>query len=251
MSDSSSRLATVGGVGTSVGGSACNPAVTSRRETVPVAATETIDAETFMSLEALARKAADDSMGVKGAPRDGIGEDQFDALACDLLRIGIRAFHAFDRELTVSAGDAFNHAYRSMRGYRGGSFTEGPYIDWLRTNIRDDRFEPKASTSVTATGELPDGAVTPHQSFDELVSEVSARLSTRSLDALYRFGRPIVEDGMRVREVAEEHDVAPEYVRGRLAELGRELGVAPDADAADLDVELGEVLTWTTTEVAV
>src|SRR5262245_58948630 len=100
--------------------------------------------ETFLSLEALARRGAYDSMGKKGAPRDGLSEDQFDSLSCHLLGIGIRAFRAYDRELSISEGDAFNHAYRSMRGYSGGHFTEGPYIDWLRTNIRDSRFEPDA-----------------------------------------------------------------------------------------------------------
>lgn len=228
----------------------CNPA--SRGIFARSVQTETpaLDAETFTSLEALAQKAVVDSMAVKGAPRDGIGEDQLDALACHLLRIGIRAFHAFDRELTVSAGDAFNHAYRSMRGYRGGAFTEGPYIDWLRSSIRDSRFEPDGTTSVTATGELPDGGFTPPKSFDELASEVSSRLTTRTLDALYRFGRPIVEDGMRIREIAIEHDVAPAYVRERLAELGAELGLEVDDDDEEPDVDLQEILSWTTTEVA-
>ena len=93
--------------------------------------------------------------------------------------------------------------------------TEGPYIDWMRTHVRDARFDPEMSTSVTETGELPEepDGVLAGGTFDEAVLDVSWGLSTRALWTLHHLARPIAQGrpravvagelGIEVREALE------------------------------------------------
>jgi hypothetical protein len=190
--------------------------------------TAALDEVTFVSLEKLARQAAYDSMDAKSAPRDGIGEDQFDALSCHLLGVGIRAFNSFDGSLTVSEGDAFNHAYRSMRGYRSGRMTEGPYIDWLRTNVRDSRFEPEGSTSVTVTGELPESEMYEESALEVVAEQYAGGLSERDAWTL-RHVATALATGLTLREV----------VQGLLGDLADALAPQLPERAVTLSPDLG------------
>jgi hypothetical protein len=217
---SSRRLATVTDVGTSVGDSACNPAPRGIFAPSDSARTPDLDADTFLSLEALSRKAANDSLQAKGGH---LADDQFDSLAVHMLEIGARAFGRFDPELTVSDRDGFSFAYRAMRGYRGGRFTEGPYIDWLRSNVRDSRFEPEGSTSVTETGELPERPALDPESFERAVEDASASLSSRALWTLHHVMRPIATEGKSRVLVALEVGIPLAEVFDRLDELESEL----------------------------
>lgn len=182
--------------------------------------TADLDAETFVRLEKLSRKAANDSLGARGGH---LAEDQFDSLAVHLLGIGVRAFERFDSALTVSDRDGFSFAYRSMRGYRQGLFTEGPYIDWLRANIRDSRFEPEGETSVTQTGELPERPALDQESFERAVEDASAALSSRALWTLHHVMRPIATQGRSRVAVALDLAIPLGEVFDRLEELESEL----------------------------
>jgi hypothetical protein len=89
-----------------------------------------------------------------------------------------------------------------MRGYRKGRFTEGPYVDWLRTHIRDSRFEPIGSAQVTETGVLPE-----HESYEEpglehVVESYARGLSERGAWTL-RYVATALASGVHLVEVIE------------------------------------------------
>lgn len=113
-----------------------------------------LDEGAFIRLEKLSRKAAYDSLR---AHAGYLADDQLDSLAIYLLGLGIRAWERYDERLAGGISRE-THAYRAMRGYHKGRCTDGPYIDWLRTHVRDSRFEPEGSVAVTESGELPEGS---------------------------------------------------------------------------------------------
>lgn len=156
-----------------------------------------LDQGTFVSLEAMSRKAANDSLSAKGGH---LADDQFDSLAVHLLGIGIRAFERFDETQTMSDRDGFSFAYRAMRGYRDGRFTEGPYVDWLRTSVRDSRFEPDAVTAVTETGELPERHEIDAQALEAVVEHYAGGLPEREAWTLRHVATAIAE-GLTLVEV--------------------------------------------------
>jgi hypothetical protein len=138
-------------------------------------ATLALDEETFVRLEKLSRKAANDSLGSHGAH---LAEDQFDSLAVHLLSLGVRAWKRYDVELAGGVSQE-THAFRAMRGYRQGLFTDGPYVDWLRTHVRDLRFEPKGSISVTELGELPESVALEAAEIETVIAHYALGLAER------------------------------------------------------------------------
>lgn len=157
-----------------------------------------IDEATFLRLEKLSRSAALDSMSAKGGY---LADDQFDALAASLLEIGVRAFERYDPELAGGVAQE-TYAYRAMRGYRGGQLTEGPYTDWLRTNVRDSRFEPDMVTSLTDTGDLPELEEAERMAIDDLVERHARGLNERDAWTL-RHVAAALAGGLRLEEVIE------------------------------------------------
>jgi hypothetical protein len=89
-----------------------------------------------------------------------------------------------------------------MRGYRDGRFTDGPYVDWLRTNVRDSRFEPEAVASVTDTGELPDNPSPEADAIDAVIESLAGGLSERSAWTL-RHVASALAGGLTLDEVCE------------------------------------------------
>jgi len=134
-----------------------------------------LDAETFVRLEKLSRKAANDALQAHGGH---LSEDQFDSLAMHVLGLGVRAYEAYDEALSGGVGRD-TYAFRAMRGYRYGSFTDGPYVDWLRTNIRDSRFEPEGSISLTELGDLPERMSEHEHAPEEVAEHYAVGLSER------------------------------------------------------------------------
>lgn len=191
-----------------------------------------------MSLERLSRKAASESLRALGAHLDE--DDRFDALAVHLLGVGVRAWGEHDVERAGGVSRE-TFAFRRMRGWRSGSFTNGPTIDWIRSTVCDSRFEPTSSTSVTASGEVPEVEVLDGRDFDAAVLEASAGLSTPALWALHHVARPRAE-GLPLRVVADRLGMSVGETRARLERLRDELGMparawelAADLSRVDLD----------------
>lgn len=157
-----------------------------------------VDEETFVRLEKLSRKAANDSLRAHGAH---LSEDQFDSLAMHLLRLGLRAWERYDVEMAGGVSRE-THSFRAMRGYRLGSFTDGPYVDWLRTHIRDSRFEPEGSVSVTEFGDLPEGEPHEQHELEEIAEHYAGGLSERDAWTL-RHVATAIASGLTLRDVVE------------------------------------------------
>lgn len=167
-------------------------------ELVELPAAPVLDSETFIRLEKLSRKAANDSLGAYGAH---LAEDQFDSLAVHLLSIGVRAFERYDVALAGGVSRE-TQAFRAMRGYRKGSFTDGPYKDWLRTHVRDLRFEPRGSTAVTESGELPESGAPEKLELDTIVEQYAIGLADRDAWTL-RHVAVALAGGFTLRQVVE------------------------------------------------
>lgn len=180
-----------------------------------------VDSETFVRLEKLSRKAANDSLRAHGAH---LSDDQFDHLAVHLLTVGLRAYDEFDAELAGGVSRE-TYAFRAMRGYRQGRFTEGPYIDWLRTHIRDSRFEPEGSVSVTELGELPERETHEVPALEEVVEHYAAGLSGRDAWTL-RHVATALASGFTLAEVVD----------GLLRDLAD--AIAPSLDGRQLHPDL-------------
>jgi hypothetical protein len=170
-----------------------------------------LDDETFVRLERLSRKAAHDSLSAHGGH---LSDDQFDSLAVHLLEIGVKAFCRYD----VSAAGGISpetYAYRRMRGYRRGRITDGPYIDWLRTHVRDSRFEPASATMLTELGDLPELAFGAEPELEDVVEHLAGGLAEREAWTLRHVAAAIAQ-GVTLIEVVE----------GLLADLADALGPA-------------------------
>lgn len=167
-----------------------------------------IDDETFVRLERLSRDAAQESLSARGGY---LTDDQFDSLAMHLLELGIRAFERYDVELatftdprsgetSVMSRDVY--AYRMMRGYRHGRLTEGPYVDWLRTHIRDSRFEPEGSVALTELGVLPESEAHEESELEAVIEHYAGGLSDREVWTL-RHVAAAIASGHTFHEVVE------------------------------------------------
>jgi hypothetical protein len=166
--------------------------------TLTLVSSATLDEETFIRLEKLSRKAANDSLRTHGAH---LSDDQFDSLAVHLLALGLRAYERYDVSLAGGVSRE-THSFRAMRGYRQGRFTEGPYVDWLRTHIRDSRFEPAGSSQVTETGTLPEHEVYEEPRLEHIVESYAAGLSDREAWTL-RHVASAIATGNTLLEVVE------------------------------------------------
>lgn len=190
------RLTTRGGRSQAAGG-ATSPLVGIRERK---SSTQVIDGPEFVSLEALSRRAANDALRRFG---QHLPDDQFDALACHLLdKRGVPAFRRYDPERSLSHGDAFNYAYRQMRGWRAGSFTDGPTKDWMRTNLHDRRFEPEVYASVTETGDLPERHKLDAQAIQDVAEHYAGGLPEREAWTLRHVASAVAE-GLTLVEVCD------------------------------------------------
>jgi len=202
-------------------------AVSSKRSTATVVdvTSSELDSETFIRLEKLSRKAANDSLRTHGAH---LAEDQFDSLAVHLLGLGVRAFERYDVSLAGGVSRE-THSFRAMRGYRQGRFTEGPYVDWLRTHIRDSRFEPSGSVSVTELGELPESAALEESALETIVEHYAVGLGARDAWTL-RHVATAIASGYTLVEVIEgllsdlADALAPQLPESARAALTSDLG---------------------------
>lgn len=157
-----------------------------------------LDESTFVRLEKLSRKAANDSLRARGAH---LADDQFDSLAVHLLALGVRAYERYD--VALAGGVAREtYAFRAMRGYRQGKFTEGPYFDWLRTHVRDSRFEPAGSVSVTELGTMPETEAHDEMRVELVLEQYAAGLSERDSWTL-RHVATAIASGYTMAEVVE------------------------------------------------
>lgn len=179
----------------------------------------------FLTLEALSRRAAEHSLAATGSHIDE--DDRADSLALHLLEAGIRAWERFDPDVYADVRRE-TYAYRAMRGYRGGTFTEGPAIDWLRRTVRDRRFEPEVSTVLTADGSIPElDTIENDPSLRFALRTVGGRLSERSRETLERLVAPVVlEDGVTLPEAAKRAGIPLADAVPRIAELRDELVAA-------------------------
>jgi hypothetical protein len=188
-------------------------------------------------LERLSRKAAADSLAaIGGHVRE---DDRFDALAVSLLGVGVRAWLEHDVGLAGGVSRE-TFAFRMMRGWRGGSFSNGPTIDWIRSSVRDSRFEPDVVTVLTHDGVVPEVATEGLGDFDGAVLDVSAGLSTRALWTLHHVARPRAE-GDPLVVVARGLDMAVAEAGALLEALRVELGDAARARRARGDVSVVDV----------
>lgn len=176
-----------------------------------------------MRLERLSRRAAHDALRAHGAH---LPDDQFDALAVHLLGIGVQAYASYDPDL-ASGVSRETYTYRAMRGYRrGGSLTDGPYIDWLRRHVRDSRFEPERVVALSDDGTLPEPVVEDVEpELETIVEQYAGGLSERDAWTLRHVAAAIAH-GLTLVEVVE--GLLRDLADAIGPQIGRSRGLQPD-----------------------
>lgn len=162
--------------------------------------TPNLTPDQFITLERLSRKAASESLRAHRAHLDE--DDRFDDLAIHLLETGIRAWHRFNPTGYPDVARE-TYAYRAMRGHRAGTFTDGPYLDWMRRTVRDSRFEPDIVTSLTTDGDLPENACTETESVRAVAWALARGLDPYNAWTLLELVVPMVEDGIGIADAAD------------------------------------------------
>lgn len=175
----------------------------------------------FITLERLSRKAAVESLRAHRAHLDD-DDDRFDALAIHLLEIGVRAWHRFDPHGYPDVARE-TYAYRAMRGHRAGTFTDGPYLDWLRRTVRDHRFEPDVVTSLSSEGDLPETPVHETETVRAYAWTIARNLDPYNARTLLELVVPMIEDDLGHREAAERAGLTPGEAHDRIDSLARQL----------------------------
>lgn len=173
----------------------------------------------FVTLDKLSRKAADDSMRAHGG--HVTEDDRFDSLAMHLLETGVRAWRTYDTALAGGVSRE-THAYRKMRGWRAGNFTNGPYIDWVRRTVRDSRFEPDIRTVLTTDGTLPDIETEHDDTLDAVIAGLT-HLGSMARWALTNIARPMAEHDRTIAEAARNARVSVAFAEVAMATLADEL----------------------------
>lgn len=182
--------------------------------------TPALTPDEFITLERLSRKAAHESLRAHRAHLDE--DDRFDDLAIHLLETGIRAWHRYDPTGYPDVARE-TYAYRAMRGHRAGTFTDGPYLDWMRRTVRDNRFEPDIVTSLTTDGELPETHAVETETVRAVAWSIARTLDPYNAQTLLELVVPMVEDGIGIADAADHAGFTIGEARDRLDSLAHQL----------------------------